>query len=147
MSKQYLLWLENYLKERYKKTNIENFIGLEVVEIAEGKIIYRIKILDKHLNMYGFVHGGVLSAIIDTAMGFACISMEKRVVTVDISISYIKNVPQGSTITAIGQVISNGRTIMRAVGEIYDEQQHLLIMAQGSYYITGRFCEDDPPEL
>ncbi|NLP45301.1 MAG: PaaI family thioesterase [Peptococcaceae bacterium] len=147
MSKQHLLWLENYLKERYKKSNIENFIGLEIVEIAEGKIIYRIKVLDKHLNMYGSVHGGIFSSITDTAMGFSCITLKKRVVTTDMSISYIKNVPQGSTITAIGKVISNGRTIMRAVGEIFDEQQQLLIKSQGSYYVTGSFCEDDFPEL
>ena len=147
MSKQHLLWLENYLKEAYKTPNLENFIGLEVVEVAEGKVIYRTKILDKHCNMYGFVHGGVFSSISDIVMGISCITLKKRVVTIDMSISYIKNVPQGSTITAIGEVISNGRTIMRATGEILDEQQQLLIKSQASYYVTGSFCEDDFPDL
>ena len=38
MSKQHLLWLESYLKEAYKKPNLENFIGLEVVEVAKEKL-------------------------------------------------------------------------------------------------------------
>jgi acyl-CoA thioesterase len=147
MSKQHLLWLENCLKEVHKKTNLESFIGLEIVEVAEGKIVYRAKISDKHCNIYGFVHGGILSSIADIAMGISCMTLGKRVVTIDMSISYIKNVTQGSIITAVGEVIGNGRTIMRATGEILDERQQLLVKSQASYYVTGSFRKDDFPGL
>jgi len=145
MSQEHLLWVSNYLKELYQTPIFENFLGLQVVEIAEGKISYRTRTIDKHSNMYGFVHGGTFSSISDVAMGVSCITLGKRVVTIDMNISYIKNVPTGSTLTAVGEVISNGRTIMRAVGKIFDEQQQLLISSQASYFITGDFCENDYP--
>ncbi|OPX43479.1 acyl-coenzyme A thioesterase PaaI [Ruminiclostridium hungatei] len=138
--KEKLLWLQNYLKETYDTPILENFLGLEVSALEEGKIVYTAKIVDRHCNMYGFIHGGTLASVSDIAMGVACITLGKKVVTIDMNISYIKNAPAGSIITAIGQVVGNGRTIMRATGEIYCEQQ-LLVRSQASYFVTGEFGE------
>ncbi len=141
MSQAYLSWFRKYLEETYKTPVLENFLGLEVAEISEGKIIYRMQIIDKHSNMYGFVHGGTLASISDVAMGVSCITLGKRVVTIDMSLSYIKGAPVGSTLTAVGKVISKGKTIMRAVGEVFNENQ-LLVRSQASYFVTGDFNEN-----
>lgn len=146
MSQEHISWLRNYLKETYQTPILENFLELQVIELEEGKVIYRTKIIDKHCNLYGFVHGGTLASISDVAMGGSCITLRKRVVTIDINVSYIKNAPVGSTLTAVGEVISNGNTIMRASGEIFNEQQQLLVRSQASYFVTGDFCENDYPQ-
>lgn len=145
MSKEHLSWIQNYFREIYQAPILENFLGLQIVELEEGKVKYSIKIIDKHSNLYGFVHGGTLASISDVAMGVSCAALGKRVVTIDMSISYIKNAPTGSTLTAVGEVISNGKTIMRATGQIFDEQHQLLVSSQASYYITGDFNENDYP--
>jgi acyl-CoA thioesterase len=145
MSKEHLSWIQNYLKEIYQTPILENFLGLQIYELEEGKVKYNIKIIDKHSNIYGFVHGGTLASISDVAMGVSCVTLGKRVVTIDMSISYIKNVLTGSTLTAVGEVISNGKTIIRATGQIFDEQQQLLVSSQASYYVTGDFNENDYP--
>ncbi|EMS73882.1 PaaI family thioesterase [Ruminiclostridium cellobioparum] len=141
-----LLWLENFLKETYNAPILENFLGLKIAELSEGKIILTAEIIDKHCNLYGFVHGGTLASVSDIAMGVACITHGKRVVTIDMNVSYIRNTPEGSTITAIGQVISSGRTIMRATGEIYNDERQLLVRSQASYFVTGDFNPQDFPK-
>ena len=145
MNQEHISWLKKYLKETYQAPILENFLNLQILEIEEGKVTLSSKIVDLHSNFYGFIHGGTLSSICDVAMGVACITLEKRVVTIDMSISYIKNAPAGSTLTAVGKVISDGRTIMRAVGEVYFGQQ-LLARSQASYYVTGNFVEKDHPK-
>ncbi len=147
MTKEHLLWVRNYLNEIYQTPILENFLEPEIVEVEKGKIKYRIKINDKHCNIYGYVHGGTFASISDVVMGVSCITLGKRVVTTDMSISYIKNVHVGSTLTAVGEVISNGKTIIRAVGEIYNEQQQLLVSSHASYFVIGDFCEDDYPQF
>lgn len=147
MHQEHLSWLHEYLKEIYQTPILENFLELEIDELAEGKVIYHTKIIDRHCNLYGFVHGGTLASISDIAMGISCVTLGKRVVTIDMSISYIKNSPVGSTLTAIGEVISNGKTIMRASCKIYNEQQQLLVRSQASYFVTGEFSEKDYPQL
>lgn len=146
MSKEHLLWVRKYLKAAYKTPILENFLDLQVIDIEEGKISYRTKISNKHCNIYGFVHGGTLASISDVAMGVSCITLGKRVVTTDMGISYIKNVPEGSILTAVGKVISNGRTIMRAECEIFNEQKQLLVSSHASYFVTGDFCKNDYPQ-
>ena len=145
MTKVNLAWLKNYLKDIYQTEILENFLDLQIIEIEKGSITYQIKIANKHSNMYGFIHGGTLASISDVAMGVSCITLGKKIVTIDMSTSYIKNAPTGSTVTATGKVISSGKTVMRAVCEIFCEQQ-LLVRSQASYFVIGNFCEEDYPE-
>ena len=146
MTDKHLSWLREYYKEIYQTPILENFLGLEVVELAEGKSIFSAKTAEKHSNIYGAVHGGTLASISDIAMGGSCLTLGKRVVTIDMNVSYIKSAPAGSKLTAIGEVISNGKTIMRASCEIYDEQNQLLVRSQASYFVTGDFVENDYPQ-
>ncbi len=145
MPQEHLIWIEKYLKEVYQTPILESFLGLQIGEVQEGKITLSAKIKDLHSNFYGSVHGGTLASISDVAMGIACVTLGKRVVTIDMSVSYIKNAPTGSTLTAVGEVISNGRTIMRAVGEIYHGDQ-FLVRSQASYFVTGDFTENNYPQ-
>jgi len=144
MSKQYLLKLQNYLEEIYQTPILENFLDFQIVDISEGKITYRTKITDKHCNVYGYVHGGTLASIADVVMGVSCATLGKRIVTTDMSISYIKNVCVGSILTAVGEVISNGNNIMRGECKILDEQQQLLVQSQASYFVIGNHALKTP---
>jgi uncharacterized protein (TIGR00369 family) len=135
---EYLNWLKNYLEETYQKPNLENFLNLQILNIEKGKIAFSCNINDMQTNIYGFTHGGTLASICDVAMGVSCITLDKLVVTIDINISYIKNVPAGNTLIAKGEVISSGKTIMRAIGEIYHNDQ-LLVRSQASYFVKGDF--------
>lgn len=146
MTQEYLTWFRNYLKEVYQTPILENFLELQIVELTEGKIIYCAKTAEKHCNFYGSVHGGTLASILDIVMGISCITLGKRVVTIDMNTSYIKSAPMGSTLTAVGKVISNGKSIMRATGKIFDERQQLLVRSQASYFVMGNFSERDFPQ-
>jgi uncharacterized protein (TIGR00369 family) len=139
---EYLSWLKNYLEETYQKPILENFLNLHILDIEKGKITYSYTIKDLQTNFYGFAHGGALASICDVAMGVSCITLGKQVVTIDMNISYIKNVPVGNTLIAKGEVISAGKTIMRAIGEIYHNEQ-LLVKSQASYFIMGDFHKNN----
>lgn len=145
MSNEHLSWVHNYMSETYSTPVLENFLGIKVKELKEGRVTLETKIKDEHSNIYGFVHGGTLSSISDVAMGISCVTLEKRVVTIDMNISFIKNAPIGSTLTAVGKVISNGKTIMRTIGQVFDENQQLLVSSQASYYVIGDFNKNDFP--
>ncbi len=145
MSKDHLKWLQDHLENVHQDEILENILDFQVIEIKEGTVVYQVKIADKHCNMYGFVHGGTLSSLSDVVMGVSCITLGKRVVTIDMSVSYIKNAPSGSILTARGKVISQGNTIMRAASEIYHEDQ-LLVRSQASYFVIGDFHKEDYPQ-
>lgn len=138
MTQEHLSRIQKYLEDKYRTNVFENFFDFQIVELKEGKAKYNIRIDKRHTNIYGFVHGGAFATICDVVMGVSCITLGKLIVTLDMNLSYIKNVPSGSMLTAVGEVISSGNTIMRASCEIYCEQQ-LLVKSQASYFVTGEF--------
>lgn len=147
MSEEELTWVHKYFKEIYQMPILENFLNLKILDISEGKVKYSAQIIDKHCNLYGYIHGGTLASISDVVMGVSCTTLGKRVVTTDMGISYIKNVPKGSTITAVGEVISSGKTIIRAEGKIFNDKDELLVSSHGSYFVVGDFSGNDFPKV
>lgn len=146
MTPEHLEWVRNYLTEMFQQTNLNNFLGLRIVEIAEGKIVLSMEVAEKHSNIYRYVHGGTLASLSDVVMGFPCYTLGKSIVTIDINISYIKSAPVGSILTAVGRIISNGNSIIRSVGEIYNREE-LLVSSQASYFVIGDFTKDNHPLL
>ena len=144
MTNTHLKWVEKYFRKIYRTRILENFLKLKLVKVQTGRITSATKIADAHCNLYGFIHGGTLASIADTVMGSACVTLGRRVVTIDMTISYIKGASVGSTLTATGWVVSSGKNIMRSVSEIYSGKE-LLARAQASYFVTGEFHEKDHP--
>jgi uncharacterized protein (TIGR00369 family) len=142
MNQEHLSWLQEHLKDIYQTPVLENFLGLHIEEINIGKVVLSMKILDNHRNMYGSLHGGVLSSISDIAMAISCITYGRRVVTCDLNVGYLRNVPFGGTLVASGQVIANGINLMRATCEILYKNQ-LLVNSHASYFVTGDYTIDD----
>lgn len=143
MTQDYLSRLFEYYK-KYNKTSIfEGFFNITIHEVEEGKSIHKIQTTENHANRQGYVHGGALSTICDMAMGTACMTVGKKVVTVDMTISYLKPTHIDRRLTAVGKVVSQGSTIVHTTGEIFDEEGQLLVRSQGTYYITGDFKIED----
>jgi len=146
MNIDHLTWVKKYLTEIYQTPILENFLELEISELTSGKAVFWIKIGEKHSNIYGFAHGGILASLADVVMGAACITLGKRIVTIDLNINFIKGAPTESSLTATGLVISNGNTIIRAETGIRDEDRQLIVTSQASYFVTGDFNARDYPQ-
>lgn len=127
---------EKYLKQK-EHIIFEDFLKPELVDIDEGYAVISMKIEEEHLNLIRIVHGGILASIADLTMGIACISYKKKVVTTEMSLSYIRSVERGSTITAKAIVENNGKSLMRTSCAIYDENNRLLLKSMGTFFVTN----------
>ena len=98
-----------------------DFIGIEIIESANGLARCRLLLQDHHLNTGGRVHGGVLTSLADTAAGVAVRSVRpqgKSSATTDLSIAFIRP-PQGDSLEAVAEVIHSGRRLFRAEISIF----------------------------
>ena len=48
-----------------------DFLGIQIGELAAGRAVCSMMLMDHHLNNGGRVHGGVLTSLADTAAGAA----------------------------------------------------------------------------
>lgn len=142
MTQEYLKRLCSRLEKTFQAAGMESDLGVKLEELREGMVRLSLATAEKHGNVYGIVHGGILASLCDIVMATACVTLKKRIVTLDMHISYIKNAPIGSTLTAVGEVVHNGRTIVRTSGRIYHGEA-LLALAQASYYAKGDGMQTD----
>lgn len=100
-------------------------IGVTIDEYAAGKATCSVELKDHHLNNGGRVHGGVLSALADTASGAAVRSVRPEdsfAATTDLSISFIRP-PTGDKLTAKAEVFHAGKQLFRVEIAIFSNKK------------------------
>ena len=111
--------------------------------LHQARPVMAMPITVDHLNSMGIVHGGMLAAIIDTAMGVV-IGREIGAVstpTISLSIDYIGAVREGDFVEAhvdvhkLGGRVSNASCLLK-VGE------RLVARASGVFIMGGRAPRD-----
>src|SRR5215211_5066204 len=82
-------------------------IGFDLVEVDDGRTLFRFTPDERHYNPVGSVHGGILSTVADTTLATAVTSQlpgDDTATTVDLHISFIRPVT-----SATGPVTWEGR--------------------------------------
>lgn len=73
-------------------------------------------------NPYGGVHGGIISAVFDTAMGMGAVGMTKKfVTTTDISVSFLRAMNGGQYIIHVDYT-QIGKRMVRCMGRAIDAE-------------------------
>lgn len=89
-----------------------NTLDFSLGEIEEGKASFYFEPQEFHYNPNGSVHGGVITAILDSAMGCTLHSLLPKgmvYTTLELKINFLKRIHSGSgTLTAIGKMIHLG---------------------------------------
>ena len=78
------------------------------------------------------VHGGLVSTILDTAMGGACWSLladDESFLTADLRVEFMRSARPG-TLRAEGRVVQRNRRVAFCAGELYDADGALLASAR-----------------
>lgn len=111
--------------------------GFEVVAVERGRVVLRMRVGPRHLQVHRVVHGGVLASLADTAGGFATYTAYPngvRVATVEMKINYLEAVERG-TVEADGRVLRSGKHISVVDCEIRDENRRLVGQALMTFFV------------
>jgi len=114
------------------------FVGITVLSAEAGRACCAIKLQDYHLNNGGRVHGGVLTALADTAAGLAVRTLRpegKQSATTDLNIVFIRP-PLGDSITADAKVIHAGRQLFRVEISLFSADK-LVARTSATFMLTS----------
>lgn len=115
-----------------------DFLGIEMLDYADGKAQCRIELQPHHLNTGGRVHGGVLSSLADTCAGVAVRSIRPEgtfTATTDLSVSFIRP-PKGTDLLASATVIHQGKRLYR-VEIVLHSGSKLVAKSNATFMIVG----------
>lgn len=113
-----------------------DFLGMDFEVQEKGVVIYEMTIGEKHLATPQAAHGGSLAGLIDAALGVACLTEvceeDKVVATVSLTVNYIRPALLHDKITAIGQVIKKGKSLLFVEGRVTNQHGELIATASGT---------------
>src|SRR5215213_8844779 len=114
-------------------------IGASLEAVEPGIVEIALPFRDDNTQQKGFVHGGIIGMIADTACGYAAFSLmpaDCSLVTVEYKINILA--PARGSLVARGEVIRPGRTLIVTRGEVYAEDgKHVASMQQTLMMLAG----------
>ena len=118
-------------------------LGIFMESLAEGRAVYALDPSPATINALFTVHGGVLTTLMDTAMGsavFTRLGDGAFYTTLELKANFIRSVrADGNRLTCVGQTVHVGRRTATAEARITDPNGRLI--AHGSCT-----CMIFPPE-
>ncbi len=122
--------MENFreiLFKIYTETNAFGRLhGMELIHQDTDEIRYKMTVREDHLATPTTAHGGLVACYMDNILGSAALNKSSvnscLVSTVEFKVNYLSPVFRGDVLLGRGWVISNGRRIIIAQGEIAVEK-------------------------
>ena len=120
------------VRESFSRQKAMALIGATLTSVGPGAVEIALPFRDDLTQQKGFVHGGILGMIADTACGYAAFSLMPAgcsLVTVEYKINILS--PARGALVARGEVLKPGRTLTVARAEVYARDgRHIATMQQ-----------------
>jgi uncharacterized protein (TIGR00369 family) len=125
------------LRHRLHTSNTTRQFGFRLTEAEPGRVVLTMRVTDRHKQVHGVVHGGVLAALADTAGGLAsymAVPRGTRVATIEMKINYLEAV-EGGTVAAEAIVVRLGRHISVVDCDVRDHNGRLVGKALMTFFV------------
>ena len=115
------------------------WLGINLVETGDGSATVEMTPTEDMANHSGFVHGGMITALADSAMGRSLRTLEPGVVramSFDLKLNFIAAAKVGERLVARGHVIHAGRRTAVTECRVEGSGGRLVATATGTFAIT-----------
>ena len=112
--------VENRIRTSFAKQGLMRTLGATLHKVTSGQVEILLVPKPEISQQHGFVHAGAVSAIADTAAGYAALTvmpMDRGVLTTEFKINLLAPA-RGECIIARGKVVRAGRTLTLAQTEV-----------------------------
>lgn len=129
---------QQVVSQMMKDDLFSQWLGIEVIEVAEGYSKIKMTVRNEMINGLGIVHGGIAFSLADSAFAFACNNRNVLSVALDTSINFLKQVQVGDILIAEAKELHNGKSTGLYQINIINQHHHLVAVFKGTCFRTQR---------
>jgi uncharacterized protein (TIGR00369 family) len=138
---------ESRVRASFVRQKMMETIGARLERVAPGEVDIRVPFREAISQHHGFVHAGALTTAVDTACGYAALTLMPAgagVLTIEFKVSLLAP-GKGDAILARGRVVKPGRNVTFCQGEVFavDGGQDKLVATMSATMMMVR----DRPEI
>ena len=132
------------LLKKFEGSTLIKYCGLRLEDADCGWVKASMPVKEEITNPFGYIHGGVLNILIDSAGGIVCWTVGCKVCTLNLSTSYMGNVQAGHTVFAEASVVRKTDHVIFTEVKVYSDGGDVLAKGSAAMYIVGAY-EKIPP--
>jgi len=117
------------IKESFDKQGLMHTLNARLLEVEKGQVRIACDFSEGLSQQHGYFHAGVLTSIVDSACGYAALTLmppDKEVLSVEFKINFLKPA-NTSKLIAKGTVLQSGKSLTICEGHVYDETENKLL--------------------
>jgi len=125
------------LKERVRRSPFHRWAGLELVSVGDGTAELAMDLRPHHFNPQGIVHGGIITAVADTAIGLALRSRLPAGLThrtAQLNVHFLAK-GEGNVLVGRGRALHLGQRMGYGEAEVTDAGGMLLARASAAFIV------------
>jgi uncharacterized protein (TIGR00369 family) len=125
------------LKERIRTSPFHEWAGIELVSVGDGEAELAMTLQEHHFNPQGIVHGGIISAMADTAIGIALRSVlpaGNTHRTAQLNVHFLAK-GEGNRLVGRGHSRHMGRRMGYGEAEVLDGGENVLAKASATFIV------------
>jgi uncharacterized protein (TIGR00369 family) len=116
-------------------------LGYRQVSWEEGRAVLELTVEQRHINLGGVIHGGVLTSLLDIACaeaGTYCPypGRMRKAITLSLTTTFTGQC-SGGVIRVVGTKRAGGTRIFNSSGEVFDQDGRLLAFGEGTFRIRS----------
>jgi uncharacterized protein (TIGR00369 family) len=107
---------------------------------TEKAVIMGLRLAGPHTNARGLIHGGLIAALADNAMGYSCaqaMGWASSLVTISLAIDFVGSAEIGQWLSVESEVIRTGSTICFAQSLIKADEA-VIARASGTFRVVRK---------
>jgi uncharacterized protein (TIGR00369 family) len=112
---------EARVRDSFARQPFMAMLGASITELAPGRCAITLARRDDILQQHGFIHGGVVAALADTACGYAAFTLfppRATILTVEMKVNFLASA-SGQALVARASVKRSGRTLTVVAADLF----------------------------
>jgi uncharacterized protein (TIGR00369 family) len=125
------------LRARIQNSPFHKWAGLDLISVADGVSELELVLRPHHFNPQGIVHGGIITALADTAIGLALRSKLRPGLThrtAQLNVHFLAK-GEGGKLLGRGRAIRLGHRMGYGESDVLDAGGQLLARASGTFIV------------
>ena len=134
-----------WIKETYEgkevtesRSHAGNWLRFTLESIETGSAVISLEVRKEMTNPYGNIHGGMMSLVIDEAIGWAVVSLDtdNHYTSLTLNVDFLYAIKEGERLRAESKVLRVGKKIIAVECHVYDMENRVLARANSNLIVT-----------